>query len=132
MISNRSPAASRTCSTRATSLAPVVVVEAELDALTPAARRATARRARSSGSDGLAARGVREDAIRATAEQAPERLVERTPDEVPHGHLGRPRAAAVEVDGLAELPHDLRPEGIDTDQVALERPRVRQVPSPLA
>ena len=40
-------------------------------------------------------------------------LAERAPDEVPDRDLERPGAAAVEVDGLADLAHDLDAAGVD-------------------
>ena len=67
-------------------------------------RRAARRRAatRSSGATTLAARRVRQDPLRAPAQQPPQRLAERAPDQIPDRHLDGPRAPAVEVDRLAD------------------------------
>ena len=57
--------------------------------------------------DQLPGRGVGEQSLGASAEEPPERLPGRLADEVPDRDFERPGAAAVEVDGLAELPDHL-------------------------
>ena len=107
--------------------APVVVVEAQLHrAHAAVAQRGDAPRALL-GRHGLAGRGVREQPLRASAEQPPQRLADQPPDEVPDRHLDRPRAPAVEVDGLEDLAHGLGPHRVDADEQAVEQRGVRDV-----
>ena len=88
MISTSPPTASRTSLDDLDVAAPVVVVEAELDG----AHAAVAQRRDAPGAllavDGLAARGVGEQALGAAAEQPPERLAERR---ARRGPRSRPR-----------------------------------------
>src|SRR5262249_47477977 len=70
--------------------------------------------------DALAARGVREQALRAAAEQHAARDAERAADEIPDGDLDDPRPSAVERDGLADLADHLRPARVDADEESLE------------
>ena len=130
--STSEPTASRTASTTATSVAPVGVVEAQLDR--PHAGVAQRRHAARAlvRLDELAARGVGEDPLGAAAEQPPQRLAERAGDQVPDRDLGGPRPPAVEVDRLAQLAHDLGAARVEADQQPLEQRRVGQVVAPLA
>ena len=106
---------------------PVVVMEAQLHRPHAAvAQRGHAPRALL-GRHGLAGGGVRDQPFRAPAEQPPQRLAEQPPDEVPDRNLDRPRASAVEVDGLEDLAHGLGPHRVDADEQALEQSRVRDV-----
>lgn len=66
--------------------------------------------------DELAARRVGEQAVGATAEELPDRLSGGLAGQIPDRRLGDPRAAAVEVDGLAELANELRPERVEADE----------------
>ena len=108
-------------------LAPVGVVEAELDG--PHAGVAQRRDAPGAllGLDQLAARGVGEQPLAAAAEQTPQRLAQRAADEVPGRDLGGPRPPAVEVDRLADLADQLRAARVEPDEQALEQRGVGQV-----
>ena len=108
-------------------VAPVVVLEADLHGSHASVAQLDGAASTLVRVDRLAARRVREDALRAAAEEAPERLIEGTTHEVPDGHLDGPRTAAVEVDGLADLPDDLGSSRIDADEVTPEFRQVRQV-----
>ena len=108
-------------------LAPVGVVEAQLEC----AHAALAQRDRPPCPlvrvDQLAARGVGQQALVAAAQKPPHGRVEQPPGEIPDRALGRPRPAAVEVDGLADLAHRLGAQRIEPDQEALEDLAVGQV-----
>ena len=108
-------------------LAPVGVVEAQLDRPHPGvAQRDDAPRTLGRLHP-LAARGVGEQPLRAPAEQPPQRLAHRPAGQVPDRHLGDPRAPAVEVDGLAQLPHHLRAARVEADEQPLEQRGVGQL-----
>ena len=102
------------------------MVEADLDRPDPAlaqgeaALRALLRRQE------LAARCVGEEARRPAAEEPPERRAGGLADEVPDRDLDRPGSAAVQVDRLADLAHDLGAERVEADEQALEQLPVGQ------
>src|SRR5205814_8142246 len=74
----------------------------------------------------LAARCVGEEARGPAAEEPPERRAGGLADEVPDRDLDRPRSAAVQVDRLADLAHDLGAERVEADEQALEQLPVGQ------
>ena len=76
--------------------------------------------------DELAARRVGEEAVGAAAEELPDRLAGRLADEIPDRSLDDPGPAAVEVDGLADLPHELRAERVEADEERLELGAIRE------
>ena len=79
-----------------------------MTARTPASRKRGAPAHALVGVDELAARRVREDPVALAAEEPPDRLVPRAPEEIPDGHLDDPVAPVVEVDRLDDLVHGLR------------------------
>ena len=108
-------------------LAPVGVVEAELDgADAPLAKRETALDALLR-LEQLAARGVGEEPL-ASGRRGASRAATSSalPTSVPDRDLDRPRPAAVQVDRLADLADDLRPQRVDADEQTLEQLPVGQ------
>ena len=99
---------------------PVAAVEPELDRAHASLGEREAPLGTLRRLDGLSGRRVGEQPLAAAAEELPDRLLERPADDVPDRDLDCPRTSAVEVDGLADLPHGLRPEGVDTDEQPLE------------
>ena len=106
---------------------PVGVVEADLARADAGIAQGDAAARALVGTDQLAARGVRVDPLVASAEQHVHGLAERPADEVPDRDLERPGAAAVEVDGLADVAHDLDAAGVDALEVTLELGAIGQV-----
>ena len=78
------------------------------------------------GREPFAGRGVRDQRVRSSAQQPPERLAERASDQIPHRDLDGPRPAPVEVDRLADAPDHLGPTGIDADEESRQELGVRQ------
>ena len=107
-------------------VAPVIVVEAQLDGAHAARRAAPRTGPRARAPAAAPHRGVGEERLAAPAEQLPQGHAERTADEVPDRDLERPGPAAVEVDGLAELAHDLGAERVEPRQQPLEQDGVGQ------
>ena len=108
-------------------VAPVGMVEADLDGADARVAQCQHPAGTLGRLDQLTARGVGEQPLRAPAQQPPQRFPERSRGEVPDGHLDDPGAPAVEVDGLAQLAHDLGAAGIEPDQQPLEQRRVGQL-----
>ena len=76
--------------------------------------------------DELTGRRICEQALGASAQQAPERQPERLADEIPDCDLDRPWPAAMEIHRLAELADHLGPERVDAREDALELGGVRE------
>ena len=97
-------------------VAPVRVVEADLDRPDAGVAKRHAPTGALVGVDELAARRVGEKALGAAAEELPDRLIRGLADEIPDRSLGDPGAAPVEVDGLPDLADVLRPERVEPDE----------------
>ena len=102
-------------------------MEADLDRLHAGVSKRHAPRRPFVRLEQLGARDIREQALRAAAEELPQRLPRRLAEQVPDGCLDRPRPAAVEVDRLLQLADELRPERIETDENRLEQLVVGQL-----
>jgi len=108
-------------------VAPVRVVEAELDRAHPRGTQRDHPPRALLGDDELAARRVGQDPLAAAAEEAPQRLARQPRREVPDRDLRAPRPPVVQVDGLAQLAHHLGPPRVQPDEQPLQQRRVGQV-----
>src|SRR5204862_8143448 len=102
-------------------LPPVGVVESDLDCAYAAVADGGDPRDALIGRHELSARGVREQALGTTAEESPAGGPERAADEIEDSSLDRPWPSVVQVDRLAELAHQLRPQRVDADEQMLEQ-----------